>query len=258
MNPGIFNDITIEQYHEDTTWYSSTGLKMAKKSLKLFKMFLDGYFKDERKKCFDFGNAFESALLDPINFENKVAVDIEIIDQIMIKKPDTKNPRATTMYKDWYSEQVAKQKYIIPYEGKESYSVIEQMLASCYQDATIQRLIKNIEYNYSLLWIDKETGLQLKTRPDICQSNKNIIVNLKTTLDGSPEKFFKDCANHDYPFQACMEIDGVISTGFMQSVDNYFWLVVEKEPPFSATIYEFTKDDQAYCFDEYKIGRAHV
>lgn len=259
MEPGIYNNITIEDYHADKGWYSATGLKMAKKSLKLFKMFLDGYFDDDsKKKHFDFGNAFELALLDPDNFDKKVAVDSEIIDQIMIAKPETKNARATTMYKNWFSEQSAKQKYIISYEGKESFSVIEQMLKSCYQDAIIQRLIKGIEYNYTLCWIDKQTGLKCKTRPDICQAKKNIIVNLKTTLDGSPEKFFKDCANFDYPFQACMEIDGVISSGFMPQVDNYFWLVCEKEPPFSATIYEFSKDDQQYCFTEYEYVKGIV
>jgi FMN phosphatase YigB (HAD superfamily) len=33
--------------------------------------------------------------------------------------------------------------------------------------------------------------------------------------------------------------------------DNYFWLVVEKEPPFSATLYEFMPDDIEYCMDEF-------
>ncbi len=251
LKEGIYNDISIDDYHADKTWFSSTGLKKAKKSLKLFKMFLDGEFDFEHKKAFDFGNAFELALLDKDNFENKVAIDSEIIDQIMISKPDTKNPRATTIYKEWLEAQFFQKKYIIPGEGKESFSVIEKMLKSCYQDAVIQQLIKGIEYNYSLIWIDKETGLQLKTRPDICKTKKNIIVNLKTTTDGSPEQFSKDLAKYDYPFQACMEIDGAISTGFMPTVDNYFWLVCEKEPPYSATLYEFMPEDIAYCMDEY-------
>ena len=47
----------------------------------------------------------------------------------------------------------------------------------------------------------------------------------------------------------------------METVDNYFWLVVEKEPPFNATIYEFSKSDIEWAFDEldfilHKIARA--
>jgi hypothetical protein len=36
----------------------------------------------------------------------------------------------------------------------------------------------------------------------------------------------------------------------MDTVDNYFWLVVEKCPPYNATIYEFQKSDIEYSFDE--------
>jgi len=125
------------------------------------------------------------------------------------------------------------------------------MLESCYADAVIQKLIKNIEYQYSIYWTDKETGLNLKTRPDICKSKKNIIVDVKTTLKGSPDKFSKDLSNYDYPLQACMQIDGVLQSGFMPQVDNYFWLVIEKEPPYSATLYEFDKEDIRWCMDEY-------
>lgn len=252
MKAGIFNDIPIEEYHADKTWFSSTGLKKAKKSLKLFKLFLDGYFDDETKSHFMFGNAFELALLSPDEFNNKVAVEDEILTQIYTVNPNTKSPRSTNQYKEWYDEQIKLQKYIIKEDGKESFRVIEEMLKSCYADAVIQKLISGIEYNYSLCWIDKETGLQLKTRPDICKVKKNIIVNLKTTTDGSPEQFSKDLAKLDYPFQACMEIDGALSTGFMSSVDNYYWLVVEKEPPFSATLYEFMPDDIKWCMDEYQ------
>ena len=117
------------------------------------------------------------------------------------------------------------------------------------QDKIIQRLIDNVQYNYSLYWIDEDTGLKMKTRPDICKVNKNVIVNLKTTRDGSPEQFFRDAAKYDYPLQAAIEIQGCLKTGFMSSVDNYYWLVVEKNPPFNATIYNFKKDDMIWATD---------
>jgi hypothetical protein len=252
MKAGIFNDIGIEEYHAEKAWFSSTALRKAKKSLKLFKLYLNGYFDDEEKPQFDFGNAFELALLDPVEFDRKVAVETDILNSIYETKPDTKSPRSTTMYKEWFDEQKRLNKYVIPADGKGSFRTIEEMLKSCHADAVIQRLIKNIEYNYSICWIDDETGLQLKTRPDICKVKKNIIVDVKTTIDGSPEAFSKSLANYDYPFQAVMQIDGVLQSGFMEKVDNYFWLVIEKEPPFSATLYEFQKEDIEFCFDEYR------
>lgn len=249
MKPGIFDNIPIEDYHADKEWFSSTGLKLARRSLRLFKMFLDGTYVIENKPQFDFGNSFELALLAHEEFDNKVAVEDEIYNQIYLSNPDVKSPRSTSMYKEWYESQKANGKYVTPAMGQDSFETIQCMLESCYQDAVIAKLIKNIEYNYSLFWID-ETGLKLKTRPDICKSKKNIVVNLKTTLDGSPEQFSKDLANNDYPFQASLEIEGVIKSGFMEQVDNYFWLVCEKRPPYSATLYEFTHEDRQWCADE--------
>ena len=247
---GIFSDITITDYHDDKEWFSASGLKMAKKSLKLWDMFMKGKITFERKQAFDFGNAFELALLQPDEFNNKVAVEDEILIQIQSNNPDVKSPRSTSMYRDWLDSNIKLQKYILKESGSESFETIQFMLESCKSDAVINILIQNIEYNYSIFWVDSESGLQLKTRPDICKSKKNIIVNLKTAEDGSPEKFFKDCANYDYPFQACMEIEGVLKSGMMSQVDNYFWLVCEKKPPYSATIYEFAHDDREWCTAE--------
>ena len=43
--------------------------------------------------------------------------------------------------------------------------------------------------------------------------------------------------------------DQDLQTGLMETVDNYFWLVVEKVPPFNATIYEFAERDIAAVTD---------
>lgn len=245
MKQGIYTDININDYHSDKKWLSSTGLKRAKKSLKDFKLYLDGFYDNEKKVHFDFGNAFELALLEPDTFNKSVSIFNSE------NRPEKDKGITSKKNQEWKKSFFDSYKYIINSTGPNSYEYLEEMLKSCYQDAVIQRLIKNIEYQNSLYWIDKNTGLQLKTRPDICKSKKRIIVDVKTADDGSPEKFSRDLSNYDYPFQACMQIDGVLQSGLMPKVDNYFWLVVEKKPPFSATLYEFAKDDIKWCMDEY-------
>ncbi len=244
MKPGIYTDISINDYHAEKEWFSSTGLRKAKRSLKDFYLYLNGYYNNEKKSCFDFGNAFELALLDRVGFENSVTIFNEK------ERPESDKTFGSTKNKEWKESIYNTQNYVINYDGSESFRVIEEMLKSCLSDAVIRKLIENIEYQNSMFWID-ENGLKLKTRPDICKSKKNIIVDVKTTRDGSPESFSKDLSNHDYPFQSVMQIDGVIKSGFMSSVDEYYWLVVEKEPPFSATLYKFEPEDIAYCMDEY-------
>lgn len=249
---GIHTDISITDYHANKTHISATGIKYVKKSLSLWNWMQK--HPQEKKLHFDFGNAFELALLDRSNFEKQVGIlQTEAwIQKALKEKPELKIPKSSTCYKAEESKFLSENegKYIIPDTGKQSFEFIEYMLESCHKDAVIQKLISGTEYQLSLFWTHEETGLNLKTRPDICKRKKNVIVNLKTAEDGSPQAFSRELANYDYPLQAAVEIMGCLRTGLMESVDNYFWLVVEKEPPFNATIYEFLQSDMQYAFDE--------
>jgi len=245
--PGTYIDIDINQYHDDKEYLSSTGLKYARKCLKTFYYAQQGYFDKENHKPFDFGNAMELALCNAKEFEEGVAIvpDDLFHDKVMEANPDVKSFRSTKLYKELYStwKEDNRGKYIIGEHGKESWDVIYEVLKSCKQDAVISRLIQNTEYQYSLYWKDEETGLNLRTRPDICKVNHNVIVDIKTAIDGHPNKFSKQAANLDYLFQAAMQIDGVIKSGLMPQVDNYYYLVLEKNVPYSATLYRVDEED---------------
>lgn len=265
IKDGIHTDISIREYHENTTHISATQIKYAKTSLKHFQWYIGGRMPKPEGSHFGFGNAFELALLDQKSFLTEVAVmpDEDWCAKALEVKPELKNVRNSKEYQEALKEfnLKNKSKYIINDVGKESYDVIEEMLTSCYQDKVIQGLIKNTEYQLSLFWTDEETGLKLKTRPDICKRNKNVIVNVKTIEDGSPEAFSRDMVKYDYPLQACIEIKGCLATGLMDTVDSYFWLVCEKSAPYNATIYEFDESDQKACADStnyhlHKLARA--
>lgn len=253
MTDGIYTDISIEDYHANKTHVSATVIKCAKESLKHYDWYRSGKLEQQKKSHFDFGNAFELALLSPDEYLQKVAVmpENDWLEEIKADNPEVKTWRNTSIYKLRYSEWMAANagKYIINETGNESFETIEEMLSSCYRDKVIQALIKNTEYQLSLFWTDPETGVKLKTRPDICKRKKNVVVNLKTTLDGSPQAFSKDLNKYDYPLQAVIEMRGCLATGVMDKIDKYFWLVVEKVPPFNATIYEFAETDIMACMD---------
>lgn len=255
MNNGIYTDLSIEDYHNNTSHFSATQIKHAKVSLKEFEWYRKGLMRFDKKIHFDFGNAFELALLDPIEYEKKVL----IYDQD--ERPDTTKGITSNLNKEWKQKLFDTSLYVINKTGKESFETIQHMMESCYQDAVIQKLICNIEYQLSLFWTDEVSGLRMKTRPDICKRKKNVVVNLKTALDGSPKAFSRELANLDYPLQACIEMEGCIKSGLMDFIDTYFWLVVEKEPPYNATIYEFEKADIMASMDELeylknKVARA--
>lgn len=257
IEDGIYTDISIKDYHENRTHYSATQLKYAKKSLKHFYSYVNGFLEKPEGLHLNFGNAFELALLNQEAYVNEVAIipDQDFIDLALQDNPKLTVPRNSKVYKDSMDDwrKLHAGKYHIMDKGDQSFDAIEEMLSSCMQDSVIQALIKNTEYQLSLFWTDPETGIKLKTRPDICKRHKNTIVNLKTTEDGSPQAFSKDLCKYEYPLQACVEIDGCIKSGLMDEVDNYFWLVVEKVAPFNATIYEFTGSDREACMDNYRF-----
>lgn len=254
ISNGIHEDISITDYHLNKTHLSATGLKMARRSLKEFHWWYSGKTAPITGSFLDFGNAFELALMDKAAFAAGVAIfpDAEFIAAAKESNPALSKPRASKVYEQKASEWESKNlgRYRIADKGKESWETIQHMLESCYQDKVIQALIKNTEYQLSLFWTDEETGLNLKTRPDILKRKKNVIVNVKTTEDGSPSGFSRDLAKHDYPLQACIEISGSLATGLMESVDEYYWLVCEKVEPYNATIYQFDVEDQKYFMDE--------
>lgn len=255
MENGIYTDVSIEAYHENKTHVSATTLKYARESLKHYDWYRRGKIKREDKPHFSFGNAFELALLSPTEYLSKVAVlpDSELVEAAFIADPKLQKPRASAIYQKGAKEffEANKGKYIINDTGKESFETIEEMLSSCYQDKMIQGLIKNTEYQLSLFWDDPQTGVKLKTRPDICKRKKNIIINVKTTEDGSPEGFSKELKKWDYPLQAVIEMSGCLNSGLMESVDKYFWLVCEKVEPYNATIYEFAPADIGAVMDTF-------
>lgn len=254
IKDGVYTDISIEDYHNNKSHVSSTVVKYAKESLKHYDWYRRGLLPVIQTTAMGFGNAFELALLSTNDeYLSKVAVmpEQDWYEEIKAAKSDVKTWRNTTMYKQRFATWVKENegKYFINQTGPESFETIEEMLSSCYQDKVIQGLISNTEYQLSLFWTDEQSGVRLKTRPDICKRKKNVIVNLKTTLDGSPEAFSKDINKYDYALQACIESRGCVASGIMPTVDNYFWLVVEKVAPFNATIYEFAQTDMNACMD---------
>lgn len=246
----ITKDMSIEEYHADRTILSSTGLKKLKECSRNFVHYV--LYGTESKPHFDFGNAFEVALMDKVNgtnlFEKHCAVlETDMwVNAALDVNPGLVSPKASKTYKELSSSFVQEHdgKYLIKDVGEaESMVAMNEMINSCVRDETIRKLLTNTEYQISLFWEDPDTGLQLKTRPDICRSKRNVLLDIKTCKDASPNGFARDASNLDYFLQGVMQIDGAISTGLMEKVDKYFWLAVEKTPPYNVCIYEYQTDD---------------
>lgn len=86
----------------------------------------------------------------------------------------------------------------------------------------------------SFYWIDEETGVLCKCRPD---NNRNdILVDIKTTHTASYQEFAKTCFNFDYHVSAAMSSEGYEKvTGVTPKA--YVFVVVETKPPHAVATY---------------------
>jgi len=256
----IKKDMDINEYHKNKMVLSSTGLKKLKKSTRTF---IDYLIRDQETKLhFDFGNAFEVYLVDQLTGSNKFDQEVAVMpteawkSQILNERPNIKNPGSTKEYQEWKAMFLEANfgKYIIPDVGEtESFQALKEMAHGCMKDPVVKRMLEGSEYQQSFFWTDEETGLKLKTRPDLSKKKKQIIFDIKTTTDASPQGFARQVANMDYPLQAVMQIEGAINTGYFKECEGYFWLAVEKTPPYDWGLYELQKEDIEHFQDLYRF-----
>jgi len=109
---------------------------------------------------------------------------------------------------------------------------------------------------------DPLTGVDLRARPDGWRTDIACVLDLKTTIDPSPEGFAKQTANLGYHIQESfyrrvMELDG-------HEVDRFIFIAVGKDAPYKVGIYELDaqsldEGDAAvqYALEQYAIAQAN-
>ena len=88
----------------------------------------------------------------------------------------------------------------------------------------------------SVYWIDPETGVLCRCRPDLRRKDLNVIIDLKTTKDAGPRDFARSVVNYGYHSQEAFYVDGMAAAG--EPVDAFVFIAWEKESPFAKAIYE--------------------
>jgi len=98
------------------------------------------------------------------------------------------------------------------------------------------------------------TGAKLKFRPDICIPDLDLIADIKTTQDASPQAFARDVVKYSYHLSAAMYAYGYeLVTG--RKLESFVFIVVEKNPPYAVAVYEL---DQASMQAGYRLYRQAI
>ena len=80
----------------------------------------------------------------------------------------------------------------------------------------------------------------LRGRPDAL--GDNLIVDLKTAQDASPEAFARTAANFGYHAQAAYYLDGLRELGECDEDAVFLFVVVEKTAPYGVAVYNLDEE----------------
>jgi hypothetical protein len=218
--PGVY-DISSEEYHA-SPGISKSGISQFRKAPKKY---WDSYLNpnkppEEDKKCFRIGKGIHTLLLEYQKFN--------FIPDPKMKKSKKADKQIWLDFKE-----ANKDKKII---SPDEYDLIVSGAEAISNHPEASKLIiKEAQKEKSFYWIDEESGLLCKCRPDMW--HKNIVIELKTTDNASQSAFMRSIYKYDYYTQAAMQIDGVeINTGV--KIDYFMFLAIETTRPFSIGVWQ--------------------
>lgn len=222
MQPGIYLDLPIEQYH--------SGPGISKSGLWTIHSQSPAHYKfpparDEEstqaKATKDFGTAAHIAILEPETFERRV-----------FRGPEDRRGNKWKDAEEWCRA-----------EGKtlliqSAYDEVLAIRDAVHADPWINSIITGGKpvVEASGYWIDEATGELCRCRPDLYREDLGVILDLKTTLSAHPDAFARSVINYGYHAQEAFYSDGWSALGKL--VNGFVFLAWEKKSPYAFAVYE--------------------
>lgn len=216
MKPGIYKGLDNEAYHAGPGISKSGLWTIHTKSPAHY-----AYGERKENPAFDFGTAAHLAILEPNEFEAQV-----------YRGPED---RRGNKWKD-------AQEYC-QIEGKllltaPDYDKVLEIRDAVHADNWINQVITGGQgvVEASGYWVDEETGVLCRCRPDLYRSDLGLILDVKTATNARPDEFTKSVVNFGYHAQEAFYSDGWSQLG--QKVDGFVFLAFEKDLSIAKGVYE--------------------
>lgn len=118
---------------------------------------------------------------------------------------------------------------------------IAKMAGAVSQHPLANGLVKSAHHIEASVMHRHTIGVDTRCRPDII--GQDIVVDLKTSYDGSRDAFAKTMHKYRYHVQAAFYLDLLQGEGLVGPSAQFVFLVVEKLPPYGVALYAVTPDD---------------
>lgn len=239
-------DMSIEEYHNHPA-ISRSGVMLFKKSpLHFWNRYFNHEVEEKNSSALILGNAFHALILEPKLFEDKYCIAPKVDKRTSAGKEELARFEAANFGKVLLSQ--------------EQYEQIFHMSESVSNSKIAYDLIKQGMHEKSAFWTDSKTDVQCKCRPDIL--TLDMVCDIKTSSDASYQAFQRDIYNYGYHIQAAMISDGLLSA-CDANIDEFIFIVIEKEPPYAVAIYclnkesiELGRKEYQEVLDQYKDCRS--
>ena len=180
------------------------------------------------------GSAFHSAILEPREFDKRFVIHPEI-------KGKRADKRTKAGKLAWAEHEDANQ-----YRDtltRAAYESAKRAAVSVWKDPVAAELLGGQGANeVSIVWIDKETGLLCKARPDRLTmfGGWTCCVDLKKTQNAQRFAFEKAASDYRYHEQAAFYLDGLFALDPRDRIHRV--LAIEEKPPHGIGVFDFDDD----------------
>jgi hypothetical protein len=218
--------LTNENYHQDRTCISASGLKLISRSPRHYwNRYLNPAYEDATTPAMAFGSLVHTLILEPHTFNERYAISPDV-------NRTTKEGKAA--YAAFMEANECKE-----FISCKDFATATAMLYSAKNNPIITDLLdlseKEAMHTFEIL------GVQCKMKADAINVIDGCIIDVKTCTDASPDGFGRDAYNLGYLLQAAFYLDGYyLATG--KDLKRFIFIAMEKTAPFNVAVYEMDRE----------------
>lgn len=263
MEPGVYAGIPNVEYHSGPG-ISKSGLDLIHRSPLHYHAIVSEPDHAVPTPDQQFGTDFHELLLEPDLFDDTHVLPFEPPEgalatvedlQMVLREAGEKISgaksdlieRVKAIRPDAVILAELRQQYAITNAGRrilqpDAWERLQAMRASVLAHPAASALLTGCpgKAELSVYWNDPITGVLCRCRPDWWRDD-DLLVDLKTTTDASPEGFARSIATWRYDIQDPFYSDGIeLATG--RRPRGFVFVAVEKQPPFAVGVYRLDED----------------
>lgn len=93
----------------------------------------------------------------------------------------------------------------------------------------------------SVFWPDHGTGLPCRARMDGIRPEQRVLLDVKTTVDASPDEFVRSAGKFKHHWQAAFYRAGIAAAPGGFRPEAFFFIAVERDEPHLVAVYELSR-----------------